>query len=189
MVDFGKALSALAELEARNNNLIKRTVANVTNAENASRRAEAVLLGLQPPPEMESQEVPETGEIKSGSNDPAAASAFNAHLNAAKVSETNSIADMFSAAATPDPYSIHAPATTITTDAARTNNPLYDILANTGGCVMDAGARLKEQLLELEKGLLAVLKDEKNKEAEIGEAIKRRDLAMDKAQVRSFSLL
>jgi hypothetical protein len=63
--------------------------------------------------------------------------------------------------------------------AASTTNEICDAV---GGELLAAGARHREQLVELDAGLFATLRDGRDREAELGEAIKRRDAAIDLAQ-------
>jgi hypothetical protein len=143
-----------------------------------------------------------TGSAASGGGaaggDAAAAAAFKSHTAAAAVDATSSISAMFAAADPSDPYSaLHASAAPARGGGAGAGAGGYkggyaavlsELLTATGSTVSAAAARRHDELAALEAVWLRALKGEHDKQAELGSAIKRRELAVERVQEANAAL-
>jgi hypothetical protein len=184
IIELGRAMIALAQHERSAPSAISAATAAVDAAASAAKRAETVLF---------------TGSASTSAaaptgGDAAAAAAFNAHAAAAQASKDGSISGMF-AADFSDPYSaLHAAAPKATGDAtapvASTGETADtpELLTAAGNAMVALGNAWAEQLARLEETLYAPLRVERDREAELGEAIKRRDAAIDKVQEANATL-
>lgn len=182
-LDLGKALLTLAAHERMHASAGTSAAAAVAAAANAAKRAETALFTAP------------TGNRQSTSAaDNAAAAAFASHTAVAG-QDRSTIASMFQADFH-DPYSaLHSAAPPPqpadggrSLSAAAPGENLSDFLSAAGEQVSTTAIRYREQLFQLEEALLKHLKQERDKEAELGEAIKRRDAAIDKVQEANATL-
>lgn len=177
-IELGRAMVTFAAHERGNVTATRSAAAAVEAAAAAAKRAETVLFAGSA-----SSSAP-----AAATGDSAAAAAFNAHSAAAANNKDGSISGMFSGDFN-DPYSAlnaAAPPTVATTDAAAppaaaaADTP--ELFTVTGNSLVALGNLWAEQLARLEETLYASLRVERDREAELGEAIKRRDAAIDKLQ-------
>jgi PX domain len=195
---LAKALLSLSDHERRHASAGLSAAAAVAAAAAASRRAqEALFTGS-------------AASTASSSADKAAAAAFASHSAAASVDTSSSISAMFEAADFNDPYSsLHnaAPGTSsvfgkaggatggasssassVPTGPGAYAEGLPDLLTAAGIALSRASARKHESLASLEAVWLKQLKLERESEGELGEAIRRRETAVDRVQEANASL-
>jgi hypothetical protein len=205
--ELGRALIALASHERTFHDICGKTKTDVLSAAAASRKAAVVLLqtgGSNSSSAAFSSPVSGSGStggaLFSGSNDSAAASAFANHHSASTADNNGSIGAMFANSATSDPYG------SLTSGLQTSSNynsnmdsststiggtfatDLPDVLTTIGNELNAAGIRASEQMTVMQEALLNPMKLERDKEAELGEAIKRRDNAIDKVTEANSAL-
>jgi len=183
MINLGRALLALASHERSNINAGSSTAQAVNAAANNAKRTEGALFSG-------------SSSNSNNSSDDAAAKAFNAHTQAAQANKDGSIAGMFSGDFS-DPYSSLRNSTlsgsNMTNDAnngdrSNATEDLLIALTTVGDALMAVGTRGTEQLSKLDEIIYAPFRLERDREAELGEAIKRRDAAIDKVQDANAAL-
>lgn len=174
---LGRALVALAAHERKHASAGTSAAAAVAAAAASSKRAEAALFSG----------TAGGGAAAPTGADAAAAAAFANHSAAANA-DNSSIESMFKADFH-DPYSaLHAvtpvvaakPAASAAVYTGGYAEYLPDLLNVFGNELVAASARSHEQIGQLEDVLLKQLRSERDKEAELGEAIKRREAAIDR---------
>jgi hypothetical protein len=195
MVNLGRAMLALAGHERANAAL--GTADAVSAAASAARRTEAALFTGS-----------STGGGGAGSasasssgGDAAAAAAFSAHSAAAVAAQDGSIAGMFSGDFS-DPYSSLGAAalgggrggaaggsssssSSSVSGGGLSGTPtdvFVAVASALGEALMAAGNRQVESLSKFDEILFSAFRVERDREAELGEAIKRRDASMGKVQ-------
>jgi hypothetical protein len=128
--------------------------------------------------------------------DAAAAAAFHAHELKLAASGDVTIAGMFSNADPNDPLSSLVAANSATpysivpsrAGALASAETLHDMLAVTGRTLLEESASIRDQLKELDTTILAPFRSERDKEAGLGEAVARRDGAIDRVREANNSL-
>lgn len=189
--ETGKALIGLAEHERKNTTICSATHTAVTESSAVARRAEKVLLGSG-----SAGSAPAFAGTASTAVDPAAAAAFASHTQPVG-SSAGSIAGMFNTDFS-DPYAAFGGAS----GAASVSGiggasggmgvpagSLPDMAQAVGEELLASSSRWTGQLKELDGSLYAAMRQERDKEAELGEAIKRRDAAIDKVQEANGTLV
>ena len=179
--DAGKALLALGEHESRYTNVLTTSHSSVSMVSSHVDRVAASVCG--------------SGVFPVATGDTAAAAAFHAHERALAASGDMTIAGMFTNADRNDPHSAFAAAnaapTSTSTSLTVTNGAvetLHDILALAGRTLIEEGGAWREQLKTVDSTLLVPFRAERDKEAGLGEAVLRRDTAIERVREANNTL-
>lgn len=193
MTALGKAMLGLAEHERKNAGVVTTTATAVATAAASFARSGAAFAA--PAPASLAAPAASSG---ASSADAAAAAAFSAHTAAAAASRSDTIAGMFAAADFSDPYSSLAAVAATSTAASGSSSSAgaskrletsADMLIAAGQCLLDQSTMLRDQHKGYESTMLAALRSERDKEAELAEALRRREGTIERAQEANTTLL
>ena len=193
MTALGKAMLGLAEHERKNAGVVTTTATAVATAAASFARSGAAFAA--PAPASLAAPAAPSG---ASSADAAAAAAFSAHTAAAAASRSDTIAGMFAAADFSDPYSSLAAVAATSAAASGSSSSAgaskrletsADMLIAAGQCLLDQSTMLRDQHKGYESTMLAALRSERDKEAELAEALRRREGTIERAQEANTTLL
>ena len=181
LTQLGIALAAFAEHEQRHSGASAAAAAANASASNAASKTTAALF------------VGGTS-ITSTSTDAAAAAAFSSHSQAVQNAKDGSIGGMFNSNFS-DPYATTSLPSLSSSSSTSSNGgilspteDLVQVCRLIGTELEVAGKRQVEQLQALYECLYDPLRTARDQEAELGEAVRRRDGAIDKLQDANATL-
>lgn len=180
MIALGKAITALSTHERNNASAGVSAATAVASAAAQAKRSEQVLFA---------------GVASSGTTDSAAAAAFASHTAAiSDAGAPNDISSMFKADFN-DPYSaLHAAAAGgagapgglygagSVLPPSSTAESIAQVLDVAGKAMVAAGSKSKDYQARVDAALLAFMAAERDKEAELAQAVGRRDAAVERVQ-------